>query len=73
PEPARDLLAFDLGAGAVDGLAGRLAGWLTAPEELRAATREAIVAVTRERYSWEGVARTVIAAARGELDALPVP
>ena len=38
-----------------------------APEDLRARTREAIVAVTRERYSWDGVARTVIAAAQGEL------
>jgi hypothetical protein len=29
-----------------------------------------MVAVTRERYSWDGVARTVVAAARGELDRL---
>jgi len=29
--------------------------------------------VARERYSWDGVARTVIAAARGELDGLPRP
>ena len=48
-------------------------GWLEAPEDLRAATREAIVAATRERYSWDGVARTVIAAAQGELDDLPEP
>jgi hypothetical protein len=40
---------------------------------VRAATREAIVAVTREKYSWDGVARGVIAAARSELDALPEP
>ena len=32
-----------------------------------------IVEVARERYSWDGVARTVIAAARGELDGLPHP
>ena len=43
------------------------------PEDLRAATREAIVEATRERYSWEGVARTVIAAAQGDLDGLPEP
>jgi hypothetical protein len=36
-------------------------------------TREAIVAATREHYSWDGVARSVIAAARGELDGLPRP
>ena len=36
-------------------------------------TREAIVGVARERYSWDGVARTVIAAAEGRLDDLPRP
>jgi hypothetical protein len=48
-------------------------GWLLAPEEVRAATREAIVAITREKYSWEGVARSVIAAAHGNLEELPRP
>ncbi len=73
PEAARPLLAFEVGPSAVTDLAAALVTWLRAPEELRIATREAIVAVTRERYSWEGVARTVIAAARGELDGLPAP
>ncbi len=73
PEAARPLLAFDLGARAVPELAAALTGWLEAPEELRAATREAMVAVTRERYSWEGVARAVLAAAQGRLDGLPSP
>jgi hypothetical protein len=54
-------------------LADDLASWLSAPEELRAATREAIVAATRERYSWDGVARTVVAAAQGRLEDLPTP
>ena len=45
-----------------------------ARDDLRAATREAIVAITRERYSWDGVARTVIAAARGSTSSgLPAP
>jgi glycosyltransferase involved in cell wall biosynthesis len=73
PAPAREWLAFDLGPGAVRGLAGGLVGWLAAEPGLRAQTRSAMVAATRERYSWEGVARTVIAAARGELDDLPAP
>ena len=47
--------------------------WLQAPEELRAATRAALVGVARERYSWEGVASGVIAAAQGRLDELPSP
>ena len=29
------------------------------------------MAATREPYSWDGVARSVIAAAQGELDGLP--
>ncbi len=71
PEPARDWLAFPLGPESVTRLGAALAGWLAAPGDLRAATREAMVEITRARYSWDGVARTVIAAARGELDDLP--
>ena len=73
PEPARAWLTFEVGAGAVPELADALSGWLAAPADLREATREAIVEATRERYSWDGVARTVIAAARGDLDDLPDP
>jgi len=73
PSEARDWLAFDLGPGAVEGLARALTGWLTAPPGIRARARDAIVGVTHERYSWDGVARTVVAAARGELDGLPQP
>jgi glycosyltransferase involved in cell wall biosynthesis len=73
PEAARPLLGFDLGPQAVPELAAALTGWLEAPEELRAAAREAMVAITRERYSWDGVARTVLAAAQGHLDGLPTP
>jgi glycosyltransferase involved in cell wall biosynthesis len=73
PEAARPLLGFERGADAVPQLAAAVAGWLEAPEALRAATREAMVAVTRERYSWDGVARTVLAAAEGRLEGLPAP
>src|SRR4051812_2475361 len=73
PEAARGWLTFDIGPSAVDELADSLSGWLAAPAELRETTREGIVAATRERYSWEGVARTVIAAAQGHLDDLPQP
>ena len=54
-------------------LAGALGDWLAVPPDLRAATREALVATARERYSWDGVARGVIAAARGELEGLATP
>jgi glycosyltransferase involved in cell wall biosynthesis len=73
PAQARQWLTFEVGPDAVEQLADALSGWLAAPANVRDATREAIVATTRERYSWEGVARTVIAAASGELDALPEP
>jgi glycosyltransferase involved in cell wall biosynthesis len=68
PEAVRPWLTFDVGEGqdAVEQLAAALSAWLEAPEELRRQTREAIVEATRERYSWDGVARTVIAAARGD-------
>jgi glycosyltransferase involved in cell wall biosynthesis len=73
PEEARPWLTFEVGPGAVEELAGALIAWMSADRGLREATREAMVAATRERYSWDGVARTVVAAARGELDALPEP
>jgi glycosyltransferase involved in cell wall biosynthesis len=73
PEAARPWLTFEVGPGAVRELADDLAGWLEAPEDLRAATRDAIVAAARETYSWDGVARGVIAAAQGQLDDLPTP
>jgi glycosyltransferase involved in cell wall biosynthesis len=73
PEQARPWLTFDIGPGAVRELAGDLSAWLAAPDDLRAATREAIVAATREAHSWDGVARSAIAAARGDLDGLPRP
>jgi glycosyltransferase involved in cell wall biosynthesis len=72
PEPARDWLAFPLGDDSVARLGAALAGWLGAPDDLRAATRDAMVEITRARYSWDGVARTVIAAAHGDLDDLPL-
>jgi glycosyltransferase involved in cell wall biosynthesis len=71
PEQVRPWLTFEVGPHAVTQLADGLASWLEAPADLRARTRDAIVGVARERYSWEGVARTVIAAAEGRLDDLP--
>jgi len=73
PAPVASWLSFPLGAGAVAGLAQRLVAWLSADEELRAQARADMVATVRERWSWEGVARGVIAAARGELDVLAAP
>jgi glycosyltransferase involved in cell wall biosynthesis len=73
PPAARPWLAFPLEEDPVRGIAERLLVWLGAPPDLRAATRTALVEVVRERWSWEGVARGVVAAAEGHLDALPAP
>ena len=71
PPAARPWLSF--ANGDVRGLADRLIAWLQAPEDLRSATRAGLVQVARDQYSWEGVARAVIAAAQGRLDELPEP
>jgi glycosyltransferase involved in cell wall biosynthesis len=70
PEAARPWLSFGVGPGAVRDLAASLVAWLEAPQDVREGTREGLVEVVRERYSWEGVARTVVGAARGELSQL---
>ena len=73
PPDAAPLLGFEVGEGAIEEIAAVIVRWLRAPEPLRRLTRERLVAVARERYSWEGVARGVIAAAQGRLDELPSP
>jgi glycosyltransferase involved in cell wall biosynthesis len=73
PQQAAAWLSFPLDDGAVRALAARLCGWLGADPALRSRTRAGLIATARERWSWEGVARGVIAAARGELDALREP
>ncbi len=71
PEPARGWLSFPVGDDSVRAIATRLVAWLRAPDALRAETRAALVEVARERYSWEGVAEGVVAAARGHREGLP--
>jgi len=71
PASAADLVSFPVEVGAVEAIAGRLNGWLELAEPEREEAREALVATARRLWSWEGVARGVIAASRGELDRLP--
>jgi glycosyltransferase involved in cell wall biosynthesis len=73
PSQAAPWLSFPVDDGAVEALAACLIGWLGADAELRAKTREGLVRAVREHWSWEGVARGVIAAAKGELNDLAVP
>lgn len=71
PPQARAWLSFPVDDDAVRAIAERLVGWLEADRALKERTRDALVSVTRERWSWEGVARVVIGAARGEPVARP--
>jgi glycosyltransferase involved in cell wall biosynthesis len=70
PGGVRGLTSFPLGGDVVNSIARRVIDWLRSPRELRDSAREALVRTVAERYSWDGVARGVTAAARGELDRL---
>jgi glycosyltransferase involved in cell wall biosynthesis len=65
------LLSFEIGPGAVTELAERLNGWLGLDPSERAGAGEAMAARVSELWSWERVARDVLAASAGELDELP--
>jgi glycosyltransferase involved in cell wall biosynthesis len=73
PPAAAQWLSFPVDDGAVRALAGCLLGWLAADPQLRSQTRSGLVATVRARWSWEGVARGVLAAASGELGDLREP
>jgi glycosyltransferase involved in cell wall biosynthesis len=73
PEPVSSLTSFPVGEGAIEAIAERLNAWLALPENDRAAARDALVETVGRLWSWEGVARGVLAAAAGELDDLPRP
>jgi glycosyltransferase involved in cell wall biosynthesis len=65
------LLSFPIGPGAIPELADRITGWLALDPDRRRQAGLALAQRVDELWSWDGVARTVIAASRGELDALP--
>jgi glycosyltransferase involved in cell wall biosynthesis len=73
PGQATGWLSFPVDDEVVGAIATRVLGWLTADPGLRVRARAGLLGIVRERWSWEGVARGVIAAARGELDALEAP
>jgi glycosyltransferase involved in cell wall biosynthesis len=73
PPAVGDLTSFPVEPGAVEAIAGRLSAWLELPEAEREAGRAVLVETVSRLWSWEGVARGVLAAASGELEALPRP
>jgi glycosyltransferase involved in cell wall biosynthesis len=73
PASVREFLSFPLDRHTVRSIAACVSGWLLSPADARDAVRASLVATVAAHYSWEGVARGVIAAARGDLDALDAP
>ena len=73
PERLRPLLSFEIGPGAVEEIAAKLVTWLTLDDAERNRARLALAKEAVRHYSWENVAKGVIAAAQGKLDALPTP
>ena len=73
PSQAARWLSFPVDDDAVSALAERIVGWLGADPELRQQAREGLVAAVGENWSWEGVARGVLAAAHGDLESLARP
>jgi glycosyltransferase involved in cell wall biosynthesis len=73
PEPVGRLTSFPVEEGAVEAIAERLGAWLELPENDRAAARQTLVETVGRLWSWEGVARGVLAAAAGELGGLSRP
>ena len=73
PESARALVSFELDDRAIESIAGRIQGWLALPAADRAAASEALRATVEGLWSWEGVARGVLAASAGDLGELSIP
>jgi glycosyltransferase involved in cell wall biosynthesis len=73
PEEVGTLTSFPVEAGAVEAIAARINGWLALPEAERERARATLVETVTRLWSWEGVARGVLAASAGELDDLPRP
>lgn len=71
PPEVAGLVSFPVEPGAVEAIAARVGGWLSLPDGVREQAREALIETVRMRWSWEGVARGVLAAAAGELAGLP--
>jgi glycosyltransferase involved in cell wall biosynthesis len=73
PAEVAPWLSFPVDDHSVAAIAERVVAWLGVDPVLREQTRAGLLSTVRERWSWEGVARGVIAAARGELAALARP
>ncbi len=66
PDEAAGLVSFRLGPGAIESIAARLNIWLGLDPHARRMTRMALRETAKRLWGWEGVAREVLAASRGE-------
>ncbi|HVY96710.1 MAG TPA: glycosyltransferase, partial [Solirubrobacterales bacterium] len=73
PEDVAGLVSFPVELGAVEAIAARLNAWLALPEPERERARAALVETVGELWSWDAVARGVLAAAAADLAGLPLP
>ena len=73
PPAVGELTSFAVEPGAVEAIATRLNGWLALPAEEREAARVTLVETVGKLWSWEGVARGMLATAAGDLGGLPRP
>jgi len=73
PDELQPLLSFEIGPRAVEEIASKLVAWLTLDTAERECAQSALANEAARRYSWENVARGVIAAAQGRLTELPRP
>jgi glycosyltransferase involved in cell wall biosynthesis len=73
PAAVGRLTSFPVEPGAVEAIADRLGGWLALPEAEREEARRALVETVGRLWSWEGVARGVLAASAGSSGICPVP
>lgn len=65
------LLSFPVQAGAVEAIAQRINGWLGLPADRGRQVGDELSAAVERLWSWERVARGVVAASRGDLHDLP--
>jgi hypothetical protein len=74
PLQVRSLLTFERGMRAVEDLAGAINGWFELDPRMRASARTALARTAADRFGWEGVAESVMAASKGRTAVLePVP
>ena len=71
PAELADLVSFPLSDRAVEDIAGRLRRWLELDQASRTSAGASLRETASRLWSWDGVARHVLAASAGNLDELP--